>query len=67
MCKQWSQHTFRRTFATIHHRNGVSVSTLMDWLGHSDLATVLAYLASEDTQSDATRQAVNSSFTAVGM
>src|SRR5665213_356027 len=67
VCKRWSQHAFRRTFATIHHRNGVSVRTLMDWLGHSDLATVQLYLASEDTQSDATRQAVNSSFIAVGM
>ena len=67
VCKRWSQHGYRRTFATVHHRNGVSVRTLMDWLGHSDLATVLAYLASEDTQSAATRQAVNSSFAAVSL
>ena len=65
VCKRWSLHAYRRTFATIHHRNGVSVRTLMDWLGHSDLETVLAYLASEDTQSVAIRHAVNSSFTAV--
>lgn len=67
VCKKWSQHGYRRTFATIHHRNGVSARTLMDWLGHSDLETVLAYLASEDTQSEATRTAVNSSFAAVGL
>jgi integrase/recombinase XerD len=67
VCKQWSLHAFRRTFATVHHRNGVSVRTLMDWLGHSDLATVLAYLASEDTKSEATRVAVNRSFAAIGL
>lgn len=67
VCKRWSQHGYRRTFATVHHRNGVSVRTLMDWLGHSDLATVLSYLASEDTQSAATRQAANSSFAGVSL
>ena len=67
VCKRWSLHGYRRTFATIHHRNGVSVRTLMDWLGHSDLETVLSYLASEDTQSVAIRHAVNSSFTALSL
>jgi integrase len=45
---QWELHKFRKTFATLHHEQGVSVRTLQDWLGHSDLETTMAYLKGSD-------------------
>ena len=38
-CKQLGLHKFRRTYATLHREQGVSMRTLMDWLGHSMLET----------------------------
>ncbi|HEY3974110.1 MAG TPA: site-specific integrase [Candidatus Sulfotelmatobacter sp.] len=40
----WELHKFRKTFATHHSENGVSVPTLMEWLGHSDMETTQRYL-----------------------
>jgi integrase len=62
VCERWDLHKFRRTFATWHHEAGVSARTLMAWLGHEDLQTVLKYLAVADQRSAATRAAVNRTF-----
>lgn len=58
-------HMFRKTFATMHHENGTSARTIQAWLGHSDLATTLAYLAVSDLKSDRTRKQVNGAFSGV--
>ena len=34
----------RHTFATTSLENGVSIRTLQEWLGHSDLASTMVYL-----------------------
>lgn len=63
VCKRWILHTFRRTFATMHHESGgVSIRTLADWLGHADVSTTWRYIAIADKRSAATRRAVNNSF-----
>lgn len=61
-CSRWGLHKFRKTFATMHHRAGVSLTDLMLWLGHSDLATTQAYLAGSQVQSATIRAQVDSSF-----
>ena len=43
--KKWGLHKFRKTSATMHHEAGVPAATIQRWLGHSDLATTLRYLA----------------------
>lgn len=64
-CEKWDLHKFRRTFATRHHESGVSARTLMDWLGHSDIETVLLYLAAADVSFQKTRVAVSKTFEAL--
>jgi len=44
-CSKFTTHSWRRTYATSLHRKGVDARTLMEWLGHSDMATTMAYLA----------------------
>lgn len=61
-CKTWELHRLRKTFATLHHESGVSVRTLMRWLGHSDLSTTLKYLEACDAKSDKARALVNRTF-----
>ncbi len=61
-CREWGLHKFRKTFATMHSDAGVSAPTIQRWLGHSDLATTLQYLAIADLRSERTRQQVNASF-----
>jgi integrase/recombinase XerD len=48
ICSGWRLHKFRRTFATMHAEAGVPAPTIQRWLGHSDLATTLRYLAIAD-------------------
>jgi integrase/recombinase XerD len=56
----WTLHTFRRTFATIHHEdNGVSVNTLKTWLGHKDIETTMRYLESANASSAHVRDTVD--------
>jgi integrase/recombinase XerD len=43
-CSKWFLHKFRHTFATVCLENGVSIRTLQEWLGHSDLESTMAYL-----------------------
>jgi len=62
VCNRWELHKFRRSFATLHHESGVSARTMQAWLGHSDLATTLAYLAIADMRSERVRQQVNNTF-----
>lgn len=62
VCKHVELHRFRRTFATMHHQNDVSVHTLMRWLGHSDLETTLAYLAAADDENAQTRDRIDQTF-----
>jgi integrase/recombinase XerD len=61
-CEHWILHRFRKTFATLHHANGVPPRTIQLWLGHSDLETTLRYLADADLGSERTRSQVNGSF-----
>ena len=61
-CGSWGLHKFRKTFATMHSEAGVPVTTIQRWLGHSDLATTLRYLAIADLRSERTRQQVNATF-----
>jgi site-specific recombinase XerD len=44
-CEQWTLHKFRRTWATFHLWNGVPITTLQAWIGHSDLTTLNRYVA----------------------
>jgi len=62
ICREWGLHKFRKTFATMHSEAGVPPSTIQKWLGHSDLATTLRYLATADLRSERTRQQVNTTF-----
>jgi integrase/recombinase XerD len=43
-CGKWFLHKFRHTFATTCLEEGVSIRTLQEWLGHSDLASTMVYL-----------------------
>ena len=61
---QWGLNKFRKTFATPHHEQGVSVRTLQDWLGHSDLETTMAYLKGSEAASDHSQAQVNKTFEA---
>lgn len=43
-CSKWFLHKFRHTFATTCLEEGVSIRSLQEWLGHSDLASTMVYL-----------------------
>jgi integrase/recombinase XerD len=43
-CQKWYLHKFRHTFATTSLEHGVSIRTLQEWLGHSDLESTMVYL-----------------------
>ena len=66
-CKEWGLHKFRKTFATMHNEAGVPVTTIQRWLGHSDLATTLRYVAIADLHSERTRNQVNATFASLRM
>jgi integrase len=59
-------HKFRKTYATLQHRAGVDARTIQKRLGHSDLATTLAYLEGEESRSERSRQQVNGTFGVFG-
>jgi integrase len=61
-CKDWGLHKFWKTFATLHNEAGVPMTTMQRWLGHSDLATTLRYIAIADLRSERTRSQVNATF-----
>lgn len=59
-------HRFRKSYATILHRSGVDARTIQVRLGHSDLATTLAYLEAADVRSEDARAKVNNAFGTYG-
>ena len=59
-------HRFRKSYATILHRSGVDARTIQVRLGHSDLATTLAYLQAADVRSEESRAKVNNAFGVFG-
>jgi integrase len=48
-CREFTLHAFRRTYATSLAERGVPIRTIMQQLGHSDMTTVLKYLAHMET------------------
>jgi integrase len=48
-CREFTLHAFRRTYATSLAERGVPIRTIMQQLGHSDMATVLKYLGHMET------------------
>jgi len=52
-------HRFRKTGATRHHENGVSVRKIQSWLGHESLDVTLAYLGVEDAADEYSQEQVN--------
>ena len=56
-CQTWTLHRFRRTYGTTLLRNGVDLSTVQKFMGHSDLASTMRYLA--PATSAASQAAVN--------
>ena len=59
---EFKLHKFRKTYATLQHRDRSDARTIQKRLGHSDLTTTLAYLEGEDVRSDRSRQQVNGTF-----
>jgi integrase/recombinase XerD len=55
-------HKFRKTWATLQHRNGLDARSIQIRLGHSDLATTLAYLEGADVRSVESKKMANSTF-----
>lgn len=43
-CQSWILHKFRATFATMHLRAGVDLTTVQTWMGHKDLQSTMRYL-----------------------
>jgi site-specific recombinase XerD len=42
--KDWWLHKFRATFATMHLWDGVDLRTVMNWMGHKNIASTMRYL-----------------------
>jgi integrase/recombinase XerD len=63
VCEHVDLHHFRRTFASIaHHEGKASVQTIKRWLGHSDIATTMLYLASSDDNVPQVREHLEEAF-----
>jgi integrase len=58
----FSLHSWRRTFATRLHDNGVGVRKIQYYLGHTELTTTLRYLGltADNSLSEAEREAFDS-------
>ena len=52
-------HRFRKTGATMLHRERASVRQIQAWLGHSDLETTLIYLGVQDSADESCQAFVN--------
>jgi len=55
-------HKFRKSFATLQHKQGVDARTIQKRLGHSSLETTLQYLEGEESRSERSRAQVNETF-----
>jgi integrase/recombinase XerD len=64
VCRNFVLHKFRKTFATLHHKNGLPARTLMRLLRHSSLDVTLRYIA--DVDDEQTRNVVESTFAGIG-
>jgi integrase/recombinase XerD len=62
VCRNWSLHKFRRTWATMYLRAGVSTYELQDWIGHSDQEMLKRYAKNAGAQSAQTWRKVKSTF-----
>src|SRR5258708_33478578 len=58
-------HKFRKTFGTmVAHKYGLEQARI--WLGHDDIATTQAYIASDEMTTEQSREAIDEMFSAVG-
>jgi integrase len=57
--KDFDLHRWRKTGATRHHEDGVSVRKIQAWLGHESLEVTLAYLGVEDAADEISQEQVN--------
>lgn len=57
--RDFDLHRWRKTGATKHHREGVSVRTIQAWLGHESLEVTLDYLGVDDAAGESSQQQVN--------
>ena len=57
--EEWDLHRWRKTGATRHHENGVSVRKIQAWLGHESLEVTLDYLGVEDAADEISQEQVN--------
>ena len=62
VCRSLILHKMRKTFATVHHKNGLPPRTLMRLLRHNSLDVTLRYIADGDDEQ--ARNVVESSFAA---
>ena len=62
VCNEWTLHKFRRTWATLHLRAGVSTYELQDWIGHSDQGMLKRYAKNAGAQSAQTWRKVSNTF-----
>ncbi|MBZ5644334.1 MAG: site-specific integrase [Acidobacteriia bacterium] len=58
-CSQWTLHRFRRTWATWHLQNGVPITDVQEWIGHSDQTTLRRYLGLINVKSDRAKAHAN--------
>jgi integrase/recombinase XerD len=64
ICRNFVLHKFRKTFATLHHKNGLPARTLMRLLRHNSLDVTLRYIT--DVDDEQTRNVVESTFAGIG-
>jgi integrase len=62
VCKEWTLHRLRRTWAKRYLDAGVSTFELQLWIGHSDQEMLRRYVRSADAQSAQTHQKVKAAF-----
>jgi integrase len=56
---EFNLHRWRKTGATRHHEEGVSVRKIQAWLGHETLEVTLDYLGVADAADESSQEQVN--------
>lgn len=56
---EFNLHRWRKTGATRHHEDGVSVRKIQSWLGHETLEVTLDYLGVADAADESSQEQVN--------